>query len=76
MKPDAIAAESSANGVFVPGEVRDSLVQRGERVRSEDAMETYLFIRITDGRGSFDYSTAAEIARQADAVALLSPMSR
>jgi len=71
MKPDAIAAESSANVVFVPGDVRDSVVKRGERARDEDAMESYLFIRITDGRGSYDYSTAAEIPRHADAIALL-----
>ena len=71
MNPDAIAAESSANVVFVPGDVRDSVVKRGVRARDEDAMESYLFIRITDGHGSYDYSTVAEIPRHADAIALM-----
>jgi hypothetical protein len=71
MHPDAIAAESPANLVFVPGAVRDIVIQRGERARDEDTMESYLFIRITDDRGFHDYSTGAEVPRYADAVALL-----
>ena len=71
MHPDAIAAESPANLVFTPGLVRDIVVQRGERARDEDTMESYLFIRITDARGSHDYSTGAEVPRLADAAALL-----
>jgi hypothetical protein len=70
LDPDAIVAESPGNLLFVPGLVSDVVVMRGTRLGDENATESYLFIRITDARGSADYSTSVEIPSQADALFL------